>query len=153
MRFSRTALIERIDEIEADRKAAHDAAHAPRLAAWEKAVEDYRTKRAPELVKQLRDLAEKARKGVILTSDELGKALGTEYNFKANYRGFEYPRDPDGDRHAGAITQKPVKTAFQPDRQLAALRALLVRTTDDYVSTTALKELGFQPQQFIKAAV
>lgn len=153
MRFSRTALIERIDEIEATRKTMHEAAYAPRLTAWEKAVEEYRTKRAPELVKQLRDLAEKARKGVILTSDELGKALGIEYNHKANYRGFAYPRDPNGGRHDGPITQKPVKAAFEPDRQLAALRALLVRTTDEYVSTTALKELGFQPQQFIKAAV
>lgn len=150
MRFSRTALIERIDEIEADRKVAHEGAFTPRLEAWDKAVENYRANRAPELVQQLRGLAEKARKGVIITDDDLEEALGTNYNHKGNYRGFVRPSDP---AQRGTLGARPVTSPYAPDSRLAALRALLVRTADAFVSTTARKELGFQPQQFIKAAI
>lgn len=152
MKFSRTALIERIDEIEADRRKAHDDAFAPRLKAWDDAVADYKKNRAPVLVAQLRGLADKARKGTVLTAEDITKTLGVTSYHRDNdtYRGFEYPSDPAG---RGSLTKKPVPKPYEPDRALAALRNLLERTADEYVTTTGLKELGFQPQQFIKAAV
>lgn len=151
MKFSRTALIERIDEIEAQRRKTHDEAFAPRLKAWDDAVADYKTNRAPELARQLRDLADKARKGIILDADQIKNALGVGYHEdRSVYRGFQYPSDP---ARRGTLTSRPVITPYKPDPTLAALRALLERTGDEYVTTSALKELGFQPQQFIKAAV
>lgn len=155
MRFDRVALIEVIDEIEAARKAAYESAQKPRAEAWDKAVQDYKTNRAPKLTAQLRELADKTRRGQIMDSDELKRALGVSgYNSDKNYQGFVYPTDPaPSDRYSRTMTAKPTPTPYQPDKQLAALRNLLVKaTTDDHVTTSVLRELGFSPSLFIKAA-
>lgn len=147
MKFDRIKLIARIDEIEADRRKAHDDAFAPRLAAWDKHMAQWKQDGGPKLAAILRDLAKKAAAGQPVTQDQIEKATGRYEKSRA----FVGPKDLAS---RWAMTEKPSKTPYQPDRQMAALRALLTQaTTDQYVTTSVLRELGFSPSQFIKAAV
>lgn len=146
MKFNRIKLIERIDEIEAQRKKAHDDASAPRLAAWEQAVKEWKAKGGPKLAAVLREFAKKAAAGGLVTSEDISRAVGSRYR-RGNLC-FEGAKGPDG-RY---MSERPVKSEYRPDRDLAALRALLVQTTsDEYVTSSALREMGFKPSAFIKA--
>jgi hypothetical protein len=156
MRLTRTAVIKAIDEIEADRKARHEAAQLPRAQAWEKAVDDYKNNRSAALAKQLRDLAEKARRGTLLDSKTITKALGLDTYGERNgvFRGFVQPKDPTSPRGYNTLSEKPKPAPYTPDRELGALRRVLTQMTDDeHVTTSVLRELGFSPSLFIKKSL
>ena len=143
MKFDRTALIARIDELQAEAKANHEAQFAPRKAAWDKAIKNYREKNAPQLASELRGLANRVRSAKPLTWDDISRAVQPHC--------FDAVRLPG--RKWEVIDTEPELSPFKPDPKLAALRRLLVELKDDQVTMRDLQSLGFEPKMFVSAVV
>jgi hypothetical protein len=131
MKIERTKLIARIDEIEAERKKAVAALNAKRTQGHADALADWKATKQPVLLAELRRVTEIVRKG-----KPAGKTRLKEDSWG---KGSIWAAPDDA----------PDLTEYVPDASRAALRKILAASTDEHITTSALREIGFRPSQLI----
>lgn len=133
MRLLRQAVIERINALLAEAQIEHEAQFEQSLAKWQEAFTQWQTDVRPALLVELQRVVKIVRSGKYPDTD-----LRNRYSRQ--------------DAIWGLIGAKPVLTPHTPNQKLTRLRTILTdATTDEFVTTAAIRELGFSPALFINA--
>lgn len=127
MKINRVRLLDAVDAAIESEQQRHQADADGKLAAYNEAVDTWRNSDHPKLLAaQLRELANKAIRGIVVTSGDLD-AL----HYRDDTHGFKGGKRPE---------VKP----YMVEKRLTLLRDILLATEDEMVTTSALAELGFR---------
>lgn len=131
MKLSRKALLAAAEAaIAADRKA-HDAVQANKVKAHETALAKWKDSKAPRLAEELTKLAQRARRGLPVTRDDLLKVSGDQWGSSGQFI------------WKGADTA-PKPEPYKPQRDIESLAQFLRGVADDEITTHQLQSLGWR---------
>lgn len=131
MKFSKKALLKAVDTEIAARTKAAESAYQTAVQEYEQAKVEWLASEHPAaLAATAKAVAEKIRKGRVVTADDL-KAFGRR----------SYKED-----HAfSGVRPNPETRLRKPNvAKLEALRDFLATVTDDEITSTGLREVGFR---------
>jgi len=127
MKFKTSDLIARIDDLIAERFKLADEKHVEDVAAHQSFRAQWLEDHGPAYVEFANRIKEKIRKGRPITQDDLPAGV------IGRYREFETFKS------ANPPTKKVPQTG-----DLTVLKAALSAVSDEYVTTTGLREVGFK---------
>lgn len=128
LRINRTALRQAVEAAITAHKARHEAA----AAKWAAVVDQHRVewldKHGDAWIAAARSIARKAKKGEVITEQDLPRVAGSTAVYRAPYSGFRGDvRDPG---------------VYRAPRELVALAGVLDAIVDEEITHTGIRSLG-----------
>lgn len=128
MKIDRARLLANVERAIADQAQRHQDEVAEKIAQYDQALADWRATEHPKLLAaQLRELANKAARGIAVTTQDLGA--------------LDYDRTTHGFRWSGS---RPVMKPLVISPRLQGLRDTLLLTDDDIIASSTLADLGYR---------